>query len=232
MKRIWHKSAVTPWGGIDWEASDWEWADDNAPADLCDRAATAQANNLQKTAAQSAITAQQNAANYGSQAAVEGKIGEQYDLQQLLHPTGIGQQGKQSYLTAAQAGTGGATAGLSGLVAQAQTRRGAAGASTVGDELVRERSQDMAKAGEGVEAEDIQTKLGQQQQASADLGRKYGTDVNAQLGQGNLENAEQNTQDKAIGTEITAGQSGWLQNLYAGVNTAANAVKAIKPGGF
>lgn len=178
-----------------------------------DRAAQAQAKQASKTAAAEAST-------YGGRASTEGAVETGYDLQQLTHPTGFGQQGTAEMLTTALAGAGGATSGIKGLVLQNEAQRGGTGASTTLDELTRQKMQSEAKASEAIAASDVQAKLQQQQEAAADLGRKYGVDVSAQLGQGSL-------QDKLINTQIEAGKSGWFQNLMQGISTVTGAAKNV-----
>jgi hypothetical protein len=65
----------------------------------------------------------------------------------------------------------------------------------------------------------------QKQAGLAGLGELYGENEKEELGALGAEN-------EATDAATKAGQSGWFQNLIAGINAASNAAKAAKPGGF
>jgi hypothetical protein len=184
---------------------------------LCDRAAQSQAKQGEKTA-------EQNAATYGANAAGERSAVQQYDIGNLTNPQGMGQQGVRDLLTASLGGAGGSTSSLVGAE-QLAAKRGTTGTnSAVLDDIARQRAKAGASASEGIAAQNVKAKLDQQQAAADDLSRRYGIDVNAQLGQGKLQNED-------INTELQAGQSGWFQNLnqmLQTINGSANAAAGLK----
>jgi hypothetical protein len=187
--------------------------DYNGPVALCDRAAQGEAKQAQKTAATQAST-------YGARASEERAPLDQYDRQNLDNPQGFGQQGVGEMLTAALGGAGGASASIVGEE-ELGAKRGTTGTnSALLDEVARTRSQAGAKASEGIAASDIALKQQQRSAAADDLSRRYGIDVNAQLGQGNLQNSE-------INTQIKAGQTGWFQNLMQGIATVTGGAKNV-----
>jgi hypothetical protein len=183
------------------------------------RAAVSQAKNLQRTDASTAAAAGSNAA--GNYAAVNPFL-----TNELRSPEGYSQQDLTSQLSAAEGGAGGATAGLTGAAALMAARtRNSSGFGSALDAAARSRQQALAGSSEGIAANNADLKQKQQQAAASGLSAMYGTNLNAQ--QGDLSN-----QDKAIGTEVTAGQSGWLQNALAIANTAAKVGSAAFPGGL
>lgn len=192
--------------------------DYSGPLELCDRAAQAAASSAGQQAGQAGATYGSNAANINANLMP-------FLTRQMTNPQGMSQRDIGAQLTNALAGSGGATAGLTGAAGKmAAATRNPMGFSAALDAAARSRDRAAAGAGEDVAARNAQTKLAQQESASKELGGLYGTDVSGQLG------AERN-QTGDINAQIEAGKSGWLQNVESIANTAANVWKAIKPGG-
>lgn len=190
--------------------------DYDGPYALCDRAASSESTQAEKLAGS-------EASMYGAQAQSERAPLMRYDIQNLLNPQGFGQQGEAKMLTAAEAGAGGSSSSIVGAEDLA-AKRGTTGTnSALLDAVARSRSQAGAGASEKIAAANEQVKLGQQGEAAGSLQGLYGTDVGAQLGQGNLQNSE-------INTQIKAGQSGWFQNLMQGIQTTSEAFKNVAGG--
>jgi hypothetical protein len=166
------------------------------------RAAASQANNLQGTDSSNAATAGTNAAS--SYATLNPFL-----QNELRSPQGFSQQDMTSQLSAAEGGTGGATSGITGQAnLQAARTRNASGFGSALDAAARSRQQALAGQSEGIAANNADLKQTQQQGAAKGLEGLYGTNLGAQ-------NNDLNNQNNAIGTELKAGQSGWLQNATA-----------------
>lgn len=166
------------------------------------RAAQGQANNLQGTDASNGAIAGNNAAS--SYATLNPFL-----QNELRNPQGYSQQDLTSQLSAAEAGTGGATAGITGQAnLQAARTRNASGFGSALDAAARSRQQAMAGQSEGIAANNADLKQKQEQSAASGLQGLFGTNLSAQ-------NADLNNQNNAISTELKAGQSGWLQNATA-----------------
>lgn len=186
------------------------------PEMLFDRAA-------QKAATQQQNAATANASQYGGQAAAINAPLNAYDTQNLNNPQGIGQQGVHELLTSTAAGAGGTTSSLVGAENMAAKRGTTGPSSSVLDDIARQREKGVAGASADIASQDVMLKQKQRSQAADDLSRRYGIDVNAQLGQEGAANA-------ATNTEIKAGQSGWFQNLMAGLGTAEKGFSALYGG--
>lgn len=215
MKRIWNQYVETPWGGIDWERSDWEWAEDGAPCDLCDRGGQAMAKSAFKSA-------QTTASGLGASAASERAPLERFDIANLINPQGFGQQGTKEMLTAALGGAGGSSASEIGEEELAAKRGTTGPNSAVMDEIARQRAKAGATASEGIAAQDVTAKLGQQQEAASDLSRRYGIDVGAQLGAMGQESGD-------VNAEVNASSHGWLQALESFAQSGATAAAGLCP---
>lgn len=126
--------------------------------------------------------------------------------QEMLHPQGIGQTGIGAETGAALGGAGGATAGLTGQAMQrAGASRNAGGFQAALDDAARQRIKAGGDASEGIQAQNEQMKMKQQQQGAEGLNSMYGTDTS-----GMLKSQENETGD--INAEVNANNSGWLQN--------------------
>lgn len=110
-------------------------------------------------------------------------------------------------LTAAGAGTGGATGSLTSQaeLEQARTRNSASNAPVL-DAVARSAQQQMAKTSEGVAAQDVEGAKQLNQEAAGGLEKMYGVNTDAALKAMGLQNQD-------IQTEIDASKTGWMQNL-------------------
>lgn len=163
------------------------------------RAAVGQANTLQGTAGT-------NAAQAGASAAGVNANLNPFLTSELQHPQGFTQQQQTSMLSAVQGGAGGANAGITGQAnLQAARTRNAGGFGSALDQAARMRQQAAAGSSEGIAAQNAQLQQQNQQAGARGLQGLYGTDS------GNALKAL-GIQDSAIGTEVGAGNSGWLQN--------------------
>jgi hypothetical protein len=177
------------------------------------RAAVGQANNLQQTAGTNA------AQNTASAAGVNSTLNP-FLTSELLHPQGYSQGDQTAMLSAGQAGTGGATAGIAGQAnLQAARTRNAGGFGAALDAAARSRQQASAGSSEQIAADNANLKQKQQQEAATGLQGLYGTDSSNAL-------KALGIQDQAIGTEADAGKSGWLQNATGILNSITGAGKS------
>jgi hypothetical protein len=173
--------------------------------------------DAQQQAQQAATTAGTTAGQYGAQAGNIGANLTPFLTRQMTNPQGESQRDVGAQLTTALAGTGGATAGLSGAAGKmgADTRN-PMGFSSALDSAARERDKAAAGVGERVMGNNADVKLKQQQEASQGLSGLYGMDV-----RGQTENAGQQAPD--IDAAARANQSGWMQNM-------TNLISAFNPG--
>jgi hypothetical protein len=177
------------------------------------RAAQANANAAANTAAG-------NAAQAGSQAAGNYASLNPFYTSEMNNPTGYSQQDLTSQLSSAEAGAGGATAGLTGAADLTAARtRNSGGFGTALDNAARTRQQALAQSSEGIAANNAQLKQTQQQAGAAGLAGLYGENLGQQNNMDKNQQAEQNI-------SLQAGQQGWLQNGLAVANAGANVAKA------
>ena len=177
-----------------------EWYDYHGPLELCDRALQSQATNAATTAGGSAATAGSTAGGIGANLIP-------YETQQMLHPTGFSQRDIGARLTSAMAGTGGATAGLTGAAGKmGTTTRNPMGFSSALDSVARSRAKGVAGESADTAAENAKVKLGQQSDAAKGLSGLYGTNLEAQ-------SKFDTNQTDDINSAVKAGDSGWLQNM-------------------
>lgn len=162
--------------------------------------------NAQNQANSSYNTAASTGAELGSEAQGIGANLTPFLTQEMLHPQGIGQTGIAAETGAALGGAGGADAALVGGANQrAAVSRNAGGFTAALDDAARQRMKAAAGASEGIQAQNEQEKLRQQQEGAAGLQNMYKTDTS-----GMLESQGQEAND--INAEVNAGKSGWLQN--------------------
>lgn len=154
-----------------------------------------------------ATTASNTAAGYGANASTIGSQLVPYESRQLQNPSGMSQQDIGSQLTAGLAGAGGATSGLAGAASKnAATSRNPMGFSAALDSAARSRDKAAAGTSEGIAANNVNVKLGQQSDAAKTLQGLYGTDVSGQ-------NQASGQVANDINAQVAASNSGWLQNL-------------------
>jgi hypothetical protein len=111
-------------------------------------------------------------------------------------------------LSYAGAGAGGAAGSLSGQAALEATRTGnSAGIQGVLDSIARAKSQGLARANEGIAAEDVAQTQANKQSAASGMGQLYGADTGDALKAMGLQN-------EAVGNQIKASSTGgWFGNL-------------------
>jgi len=176
-----------------------------------------------------ATTAGQTAAGYGANASTIGSQLVPFATRQLNNPSGMSQADIGAQLTAALAGAGGATSGLTGAAGKmGMTTRNPMGFGSALDAAARSRDKAAAGVSEGVAAKNADVKLDQQSNAAKILGGLYGTDVSGQLG-------AQRNQTADINAEVQAGKSGWLQSAEGVLGTlsqGADAYSNLKKAGI
>jgi hypothetical protein len=127
------------------------------------RASQQAANNLVGTDATTA-------SNLGSSASGVSSTLSPFLQRELTDPSGFSQQDLTSQLSAAEAGAGGAVAGVTGQAnLQAARTRNAGGFGTALDAAARARTQASASTSEGVAANNADLKQTQQQDADKGL---------------------------------------------------------------
>jgi len=138
--------------------------------------------------------------------------------QEMLHPTGVGQQGLSAETAAAEGGAGGATAGFAGQAAQrAAASNNAGGFQAALDEASRNRAKAAAGASEGIAADNERLKQEQSQHAAGELGDLYRTDTSGMLNAMGQEHED-------INSAIEGNKTGWFQNTM-------QLLAALNPGG-
>lgn len=163
-----------------------------------------------------ATTAGNTAAGLGASASTIGSQLVPYESRQLQNPSGMSQQDIGAQLTAGLAGAGGSTSGLAGAASKdAATSRDPMGFSAALDSAARSRDKAEAGTSEGIAANNVNVKLGQQSDAAKALGGIYGTDVS-----GANQASGQIAPD--VNAQVNASNSGWLQNLMKIGQTAGS----------
>lgn len=129
-----------------------------------------------------ANTAANTGAGYGADASNVNAQLLPFLTRELNNPMGFSQQQRGAMLGSAEAGAGGATAGLNTEANLAAARnRNSGGFSGALDQAARERDKALASTGEGIEAKNAELQQEQQQNAVTGLSRIQGMDTNAQL---------------------------------------------------
>lgn len=121
-------------------------------------------------------------------------------------------------LTSAGAGAGGAAGSLTDEAGLAATRGGSsAGLPALIDKISRAKAQGLAKANEGIAAEDVNLTEANKQAGAAGMESLYGADTGNALKAMGL-------QQEAIKNEMEAANTGgWLRNLTQTVGTLSSA---------
>ena len=123
-------------------------------------------------------------------------------------------------LVAGQQGAGGSNSGIAGQAGLTAARTRNTGAlSGVLDQASRNKTQSNSQNALGVQNENTQTKLKQQQEGLSGLEGLYGTDVNAGL-------KAQSLVPDDIKAWADADRTGWLQNTLGVVNSLTGAAGA------
>jgi hypothetical protein len=184
-----------------------EWA-------LCDRAA-------QKEAKQAAGTDATVAGNQGAAASQINSVLTPQLEKQATNPTGYNPTDLNSMLVASQQGAGGANSGITGQANLTAARtRNAGGFTNALDEAARVKNRQLSQNALGIQNQNANVKLDQQQSAQKALQGLYGTDTSAQLSAMGLVPG-------AVNSEVNAGNSGWLQNTEGIMNSLGNLGKGV-----
>lgn len=171
----------------------------------------------------------------GQDASMAGTLfGEGQGIQSQLLPFFRGEMNASHAFTPTQlnemlsyagAGAGGAAGSLAGEAARTSATSGnTAGYTGLLDKIARAKTQGLAKANEGIAAEDVSQTLSRQQAGAAGMGSLYGADTGDALKAMGLQN-------EAIKTEDEASGGGWFKNLLGTLGslsgTALNAAKIV-----
>jgi hypothetical protein len=169
--------------------------------------------SAQKAASASSGAAQGAASGYGTAASgISGSIIPTL-TRQAQGGQGFTPMEKSNMLTQGAEAAGGVNAGLKGAADLATARtKNAGGFGAALDEAARQKMRQIAGVTQNVNIGDAEQAARNQQAALANLSKIYGTDVSAQLGEGNLANQEQRT-------GLEAGNQGWLQNTLNTIKT-------------
>jgi hypothetical protein len=164
-------------------------------------------------------TAANTAGMFGGNAAGINANLTPFLTQEMLHPTGIGQQGLSAETAAATGGAGGATSGIVGQAMQraaAGHNPGAFGA--VLDDASRNQAKAAAGSSENIAANNELLKQNQSQEGAAGLGGMYKTDTSAMLNAMGQEAPD-------IRAEEAAAVPPWMQQLGSLTGSAMGIAK-------
>lgn len=147
------------------------------------------------------------AGQYGSTAGGIASNLIPFATRMMTNPTGESQRDIGAQLTNAEAGAGGATAGLTGAAGKAAgVTRNPMGFSSALDAAARERAKAAAATGENIAAKNADVKLNQQDQAARMLSGLYGTASGRQL-------QAEALQPEDVNAMANANKTGWFQNM-------------------
>jgi hypothetical protein len=139
-------------------------------------------------ATSAANTAGSAAGAYGANAGGIGANLIPFATRQMTNPQGMSQRDIGAQITQGLAGTGGATAGLTGAATHmAGESRNPMGFSGALDAAAMSRDKGNAMVGEKVAANNADVKLKQQSDAGDMLGKLYGMSANAQTGEAGVQ---------------------------------------------
>lgn len=193
---------------------------DTLPVAKCDRAAQAQAKNDVKTDNTMTGVNQVNAGTDRASLIPQLK-------NDVNNPTGYDANDQNKMLAAAEAGSGGATGSLEGAAGlEASRTRNSGSTPALLDSIARAKSMAAAKSSEGIAADSAKLGQAKRQSALGELGNLYGEDSGNAIKSADASNS-------AINTEITAGKSGWFQNMTdfmkaAGADAAGAGAMGVK----
>jgi hypothetical protein len=180
---------------------------------------------ISQQAQNAATTASNVGAEYGQDAANASSQLNPFLTRELNNPQGFTQQQTGAMEGAAEAGQGGATAGLNTEADLASARdRNSGGFSGALDAAQRQSGQQLAKTSEGIAANDANLQQTQQQEAAKGLAGEQGMDQSAQLQSMGLVPQDVNAATKAYGTGDWASD---LKNLGGGVNAGLGILGSV-----
>lgn len=175
----------------------------------------------QKNAKNALNTEDSTANSFGSAATGIGAPLTTQLQQQATNPTGFNPSDINSMLVSGEEGAGGATGDLASDASLAAARsRNTGSTSGVLDALQRQKTQALGSNALAVNNANAQLKQSKQADAQHALSGLYGTDVSGQL-------SAMGMAPGTIGTEVSAGNSGWLQNTLNTINTLTGAAKNV-----
>ena len=192
------------------EVLEHEYFEYSGPLALCDRAA----QSADKT---NAATAGQLGANLGAGASTEHSTLSPFYANEMKAEHSLDPNQTGELLTAAEAGSGGATGALTGQAQlEAARTRNPSGFTKALDEASRDQGKTLAGTSEGVAAEDIMGAQKLRQEGAAGEQGLYGEDLKGQL-------AAMGQQTNAENASVEAGKSGWLQNMDQTISALGSA---------
>lgn len=166
----------------------------------CDRGAKSQAQSADTTATNTA-------ANENSNATAELGQVQPFFQSEMKAQHGYTPGQTDELLTAAGAGTGGATGALTGQAQLEQARtRNASGFTKSLDEMARDKDKSLAGASEQVAAQDVGLAKQENQQGAAGEAGLYGTNTGAML-------SAMGQESNDVNAEVNADKTGWVQNM-------------------
>ena len=172
-----------------------------------------------------ATTASNTGAGYGADASTVNAQLLPFLTRELNNPQGFTQQQTGSMLGAAEAGSGGATAGLNTEANLASARnRNSGGFSGALDAAARQQGKTLAQTSEGIAGQNANLQQQQQQNAAQGLQKMQGMDTDAQLKSMGLIPEDINASTKAYGTGDWASN---LAQLSKGINAGAGIVGQV-----
>jgi len=178
-------------------------------------------------AMRNATTAGNTASGFGAQGSTISANLLPFLTRQLNNPTGFTQAQRGNMLTAAEAGTGGSTAGLQTeanlMTARNRNPAGMAGALA---EAARQKDKANASTAEGIEANNANVQQQQQQSAEQGLSNLYGQDTSAQLKAMGLQNDDLKT------AADTYGKGSWMNDLSTIASGVGKIGSSFFPGGM
>ena len=171
--------------------------------------------------------AQQNAANAGNTASGYGANASTVNSQllpfltrELNNPQGYSQQQQGAMLNQAEAGAGGATAGLNTEANLASARnRNSGGFSGALDEAARDKGKTLSGISSGIASQNANLQQQNQQAAASGLSNMYGQDTGAQLKAMGLQNDDLDMANAAYNT------GNWAQGLQGIANGVGSVAK-------
>ena len=177
---------------------------------------------ISKQAQGAASTATNVGAGYGADASTVNAQLLPFLTRELNSPQGYTQQQTGAQLNAAEAGAGGATAGLTTEANLASARnRNSGGFSGALDEAARDKAKTLSGVSSGIAAKSADLAQQHQQEAASGLSNMYGTDTSAQLKAMGLVPEDLKTANDSYNTgNWVQGLQGLSQGVGAGMKLA------------
>lgn len=189
--------------------------------------------SISSTAEKNAANAGNTASGYGANAATANSQLMPFLTRELNNPQGYTQQQTGAMLNQAEAGAGGATAGLNTEANLASARnRNSGGFSGALDEAARTQAKNLSNTSSGIAAKSADLQQQNQQNAATGLSNMYGTDTNAQLKAMGLQNEDLKTAASTYGTGSWMSDLSSLSNGIGGIAKTAAGFGIPGMGGF